>query len=470
VSTIAKISIFFLLFLLLFTGYWGEKSKLLHPSQLKQDPLIQVYFNHDRSQGKEYQEPYRKIRRYGDNFEQIIIEAIDSAKVSIDVAVQELNLPNLAQKLVECDRKGINVRVILENTYNHSLSELNSAEVSNLKQRDRNRYQEFQTLVDLNKDGQLSTSEINSRDALKVLQNANISIIDDTADGSRGSGLMHHKFIIIDNQFIITGSANFTLSDFFGDFNNLENRGNANNLLVINSPQLANLFTEEFNLMWGDGQNGQLDGKFGLQKPSRDSQQIIVGNSVIEVHFSPTSATIPWYLSSNGLIARTLDIAKTEIDLALFVFSEQNLANLLESKNQNRVTIKALIDPGFAFRYYSEALDMLGVTLSNKCKTEVNNHPWQVPIQTVGVPELFPGDKLHHKFALIDDKIVITGSHNWSEAANVQNDETVLVIYSSKISAHFAREFNRLYENSKLGLPMNFAKKQKMKQQQCSSL
>jgi phosphatidylserine/phosphatidylglycerophosphate/cardiolipin synthase-like enzyme len=469
VSAIARTSIFFAIFLFLFTGCWGENFKLLHPSPLKQDPLIQVYFNHDRSKGKQYREPYRKIHRYGDNFESIIIDAIDSAKYSIDVAVQELNLPNIAQKLVERDRAGIKVRVILENTYNRSLSEFSSVEISNLKQRDRDRYQEFQALVDLNKDGRLSPSEINTKDALKILKNAGIPIIDDTDDGSRGSGLMHHKFIIIDDRVVITGSANFTLSDFFGDFTNPESRGNANNLLVINNIQLANLFTEEFNLMWGDGKGGQLDSKFGLQKPSRDSQQILVGNSVVEIHFSPTSSTIPWYLSSNGLIARTLGIAQKEINLALFVFSEQNLANLLESKNQNRVTIKALIDPSFAFRYYSEALDMLGVTLNNKCKTEVNNHPWQFPIQTVGVPELFQGDKLHHKFALIDDQIVITGSHNWSEAANSKNDETALVIYSSTISAHFSREFKRLYENAKLGLPINFDRKKKSKQQQCSS-
>jgi phosphatidylserine/phosphatidylglycerophosphate/cardiolipin synthase-like enzyme len=470
VSAIARTSIFFAIFLFLFTGCWGENSKLLHPSPLKQDPFIQVYFNHDRSKGKQYREPYRKIRRYGDNFESIIIDALDSAKSSIDVAVQELNLPNIAQKLVERDRADIKVRVILENTYNRSLSEFNSVEINNLKERDRDRYREFQSLVDINKDGRLSPSEIDTRDALKILQNAGIPIIDDTADGSRGSGLMHHKYIIIDDRVVITGSANFTLSDFFGDFTNPESRGNANNLLAIDNFQLANLFTEEFNLMWGDGKGGQLDSKFGLQKISRDPQQIIVGNSVIEVHFSPTSTTIPWYLSSNGLIARTLGIAQKEINLALFVFSDQNLANLLEAKNQDRVAIKALIDPSFAFRYYSEALDMLGVTLNNKCKTEVNNHPWQIPIQTVGVPELFPGDKLHHKFALIDDKIVITGSHNWSEAANSQNDETALVIYSSKIAAHFSREFKRIYENAKLGLPTNFAKKQKMKQQQCSSL
>jgi phosphatidylserine/phosphatidylglycerophosphate/cardiolipin synthase-like enzyme len=373
-----KVIVFFSIVLLCVFIYWQKVSGSDRPPPLEQDKLVRVYFNQNQTRGRNFKEPYRQIERYGDNFEAIIIEAINSAQSSIDLAVQELNLPNLAQALAEKYRSGIKVRVILENTYSRSFGELSASEIEKLDKRDRDKYQEFQTLVDRDRNGLLSPEEINTRDALAILRNAGIPILDDTGDGSRGSGLMHHKFIAIDDRKIITGSVNFTLSDFFGDFSNSESRGNANNLLEITSPELANIFTEEFNLMWGDGVGGEVDSQFGLKKPARTSQQVNIGNVIVEVNFSPTSTTVPWYLSSNGLISRILELATREIDLALFVFSDQSLANTLESKHQQQVAIKALIDPGFAFRYYSEALDMLGVTLNRKCQAEANNNPWKV--------------------------------------------------------------------------------------------
>jgi phosphatidylserine/phosphatidylglycerophosphate/cardiolipin synthase-like enzyme len=63
------------------------------------------------------------------------------------------------------------------------------------------------------------------------------------------------------------------------------------------------------------------------------------------------------------------------------------------------------------------------------------------------------GDLLHHKFAIVDQKVVITGSHNWSEAANVNNDETLLIIENPIVAAHFHREFNNLYQKVQIGIP-----------------
>ena len=428
---------------------------------------MQVYFNHNLSQGAKYIEPYRKTERPGDDLEEIIVTAINSARYTIDIAVQELRLPKIALALAEQHRAGVKVRVILENSYSRPYSTFKEQEIDKLNKTARLRYNEFIALVDTNQDGKLSTDEINKGDALLILRNAGISIIDDTADGSKGSDLMHHKFVIIDEEILLTGSVNFTTSGIHGDFKSPESRGNANNLVQIKSRSLAKLFGSEFNLMWGDGPGGKLDSKFGKNKLLRQPQQVIVGDSRVTVNFAPTSAKTDWELTGNGLIGNILKEADKSVDMALFVFSDQKLGDILQTRHHRGVKVRALIDKTFAYRYYSEGLDMLGVALRNKCKYEADNHPWEVPINTVGVSRLPKGDKLHHKFAVIDDKIVITGSHNWSASANYNNDETLLVIENPTVAAHFSREFARLYGRAVLGVPIAVQDKMSKQEKKC---
>ncbi|WP_414622365.1 phospholipase D-like domain-containing protein [Calothrix sp. CCY 0018] len=458
------------LFLLIFplTACQQAKSnnKLLKP--LEQDSSVQVYFNH--SQSSEYQEPYREKIRKGDNLEEIIINAISQAEFTIDIAVQELRLPLVAEALAKKHRAGIKVRIILENNYSRAWSDLTPQELNKLNDREIKRYQEFTKFVDINEDGKLSEEEINSRDALKIIQNSKISLIDDTADGSKGSGLMHHKFLVIDNRFVIVTSANFTLSGIHGDYSNYDSLGNVNNLIKIDSVELADIFTTEFNIMWGDGVGGKFDSKFGLQKPQRDFQEVSFGNNKVTVAFSPTSPTKLWIESSNGLIGKTLKSAANSIDSALFVFSAQRLSNILETRHEENVKIRTLLEPDFAYRFYSEGLDMTGMALSNNCKYELNNQPWRNPINTTGIPLLTSGDLLHHKYAVIDQKTVIAGSHNWTEAANIGNDETVLVIENPKVAAHYAREFERLYVNAEFDIPGRIEKKFKQEEKECGEI
>jgi len=441
-------------------------SQPLRPEPLPQEELIQVYMN--QNQAGEYTDPYRQQTRAGDNLEQITIDAIASAKTSVDVAVQELRLPGIAAALVDRQQAGIRVRVILEDTYSRPYSQYTPAEVAKLPEREQSRYAEARRLIDLNGDDQLSPEEIAQRDALIMLDKAGIPRIDDRADGSAGSNLMHHKFVVVDGRTLIVTSANFTLSDVHGDLKSPNSRGNANNLLKINSPELSALFIEEFNQMWGDGPGGKRDSRFGVRKTVRPARQVTIGSIPTEVQFSPTSKRIPWERSSNGLIGKTATTATQSVVMALFVFSDQQLVNLLETVHQRQVDIRALIDPGFAYRPYSEALDMLGIVLGDEdCKVEADNRPWSTPITTVGVPRMPPGDLLHHKFGVVDQQIVITGSHNWTAAANEGNDETVLIIKSPIVAAHFQREFERLYTDAVLGIPPAIQKKADAYKQRC---
>lgn len=462
----------FLLFalgVLLFVGAnaWRHHSALpTTEPPLPQDPLIQVYFNHSRSAS--YRESYRPKNRYGDDLEKIILETIASAQSSIDLAVQELALPHVAAALRDKYQAGVAVRVILENDYHFLWSQVDPEQVNAGEDRDRHKYEEFFSLADQDGDGHLNQPEIEQTDSLLILQQAGIPLLDDTSDGSKGSGLMHHKFMVVDGQVVLTGSVNYSLSEVHGDYLAPDTEGNANHLLKIHSPALAQIFTQEFNLMWGNGLNGTSH-LFGLQKTYRPPQQITLApGSRIAVQFSPTSKSQSWQNSVNGLIGSVLHSATQTIDLALFVFSDQTLSNILEARHQVGVQVRGLIDSGFAYRDYSEALDMLGTALPNhQCRYEDGNRPWQTAIATIGTPQLPEGDLLHHKFAIVDHHLVITGSQNWSAAANHENDENLLVIDNPTVAAHFQREFERLYQTANLGIPSPLQTKIQQQRTQC---
>jgi len=51
----------------------------------------------------------------------------------------------------------------------------------------------------------------------------------------------------------------------------------------------------------------------------------------------------------------------------------------------------------------------------------------------------------HHKVIVIDGRLVITGSYNFSRNADRKNDENVLMIASPVVASAYLREFERLY-------------------------
>lgn len=437
----------------------GSHANRLIPTidPLPQDPDIQVFFNH--SAASVYTDPYRQIERYGDDLEAVIITAIEQAETSIDLAVQALNLPRVASALAERHQQGLKVRVILENQYANPTSVAAQTEQK----------EDWIVIADSDRNGTLTATELRQANALGILSDAQVPLIDDTADGSKGSGLMHHKFLVIDNQRVVTGSANFTLSGIHGDGDNPSSRGNANALMKIESSAIAQQFTKEFSLMWGDGPAAATNSQFGRSKPQRPAQKFDLNNSDLTLQFSPHQTNQPWAQTVNGLIGQSLSQSQRSIDLALFVFSEQRLADQLETQVKSGTSLRTLIDPSFIYRSYSEALDMLGVVLPDqRCRIEADNRPWARPITAVGSPQLAPGDKLHHKFAVIDQSTVIVGSQNWSHAANTDNDETLLVINNPIVAAHFSREFERLQRNNNSGKTASLQSKIEKGQQRCS--
>ena len=55
---------------------------------------------------------------------------------------------------------------------------------------------------------------------------------------------------------------------------------------------------------------------------------------------------------------------------------------------------------------------------------------------------------MHNKFAIIDDKIVLTGSYNWTYNAEFRNNENIVVITNTVVIEQFRKEFKALIQNT----------------------
>ncbi len=86
-----------------------------------------------------------------------------------------------------------------------------------------------------------------------------------------------------------------------------------------------------------------------------------------------------------------------------------------------------------------------------------------------GSTTIWLSGKLHHKFAVIDNRTVITGSFNWSPSAAHQNDEVLLVIDSPLLAAHFTREMDRLWRTATLGITDGLRRKLDQNRSRCGS-
>ena len=454
-----------LIALALIQGCGIEAGRVLgtRPDPLPLPAGISVAFNH-RGDGH-YRSPIHAQQRNGDDLEALLISNIKAAKQEILVAVQELSLPKIAEALAQQHRRGISVKVVLENTYSTPWSAEHEAELDG-HQRQRRRL--LMALADRNRDGQVSLEEQRRGDAVAILQAAGIPLLDDTADGSKGSALMHSKYVVIDGRVVITGSTNFTASCIHGDAADVSTRGNVNHLLRFESAELAERFAIDFSQMWGDGPGGETNSRFGLAKQSGPAVQVLVGTTPVEVLFAPHKRNDPNH--GLALIANTLATAQSRVDLALFVFSAQSLTDVLTQLKARGVRLRLLADPGFASRSFSEVLDLLGVAMADRhCKLEADNRPLAVAAEGVGIPRLARGDKLHHKLAVIDGKTVITGSFNWSPSAAHQNDEVLMVIHSPLLAAHFTREMDRLWKGAELGITERLLRKLQENRRRCGS-
>lgn len=298
----------------------------------------------------------------------VLLDEINKAQKSIDMAVYGWDdIPKLHDAIVSARSRGVKVRVVYDEAYSP----------------DKNYYKETNELVAIADE---------SRSDYLTGQTAFTNI------------LMHNKFLIFDNKTVITGSMNLSFTGLSGF--------NFNSILLINSNDVARLFSAEFEQM--------LSGKFHNLKLKPDlANNFKIGDTFLSVYFSP-------YDKSVEKVIPLINNAKNYIYMPIFLITHSDLTNALINAKKRGVDVRIIMDAN-------------GTSTSNSKHSllRLNN----VPLKT----ENYAG-KMHSKSIIIDDKYVICGSMNFSNSGENKNDENMLIIENQKIAQFYKKFFLYLWD------------------------
>ncbi|HOE05993.1 MAG TPA: phospholipase D-like domain-containing protein [Bacteroidales bacterium] len=244
--------------------------------------------------------------------------------------------------------------------------------------------------------------------------NANIPVLE--RDASINTNVMHNKFIIADATRVFTGSMNFGDGSMFDDYNNF---------LIIEDQALAQNYLTEFNEMWGGPGPvpNTANSKFGPDKSDNTTHNFTIDAGAVELYFSPTDQTTSHIIDAINSADHTLDIA-------MFTFINNDLGDaVIDAKNRG-VTVRAII----------ENVNYIG--------SEFNG---LIDAGIIALSHSQAAYDFHHKYCIIDagfpssDPMVVTGSHNWTNSAEEDNDENTLIIHNHEIANEYSEEFGQRF-------------------------
>jgi phosphatidylserine/phosphatidylglycerophosphate/cardiolipin synthase-like enzyme len=285
-----------------------------------------------------------------------LVEAIDSARLSVHAAMYSLSLKDVRDALIRARRRGIDVKVVME-------------------------------------------SDNVDADAPQRLKEAGVPLL-----GDRREGLMHDKFMVIDGTEVWTGSMNFTTSGAYLD----------NNVLVrVRSRELAEDYETEFGEMFVDDHFGP-----GRGRPT-PRPQITVSGIPIEVYFSPDD-------SVEAALIQLLHGARSSINFLAYSFTSDGLGKAIIQAKEGGVRVSGVMDA-------DQSASNQGTELE--------------AFRDAGIDVRLDGNpgQMHQKVLIIDDKVVVLGSYNFSASAEKSNDENLLVIHDSGLARYYVDEFARIY-------------------------
>ena len=247
-------------------------------------------------------------------------------------------------------------------------------------------------------------------------------------DSPPRNGIMHNKFFLFDTEstnpndpLVWTGSTNLTVGQI-----NLD----ANNVIIIQDQSLARGYKIEFEEMWGStsATPDAAKARFGSTKKNNTPHEFVINGKRVESYFSPTDGV-------NNQIVQHINTANHNLNIASMLLTRTEIANAIAASKTAGNIVNMLTDASGTndATVNTTLLAALGAT----------NY---VYYGKSGI--------MHNKYMIIDqgatdsDPMVLTGSHNWSAAADNDNDENTLVIHDATIANIYYQNFAKLFKDS----------------------
>jgi hypothetical protein len=232
---------------------------------------------------------------------------------------------------------------------------------------------------------------------------------------------MHNKFIVFDaysavpnEPLVWTGSTNFTDGQV-----NLD----ANNVIIIQDQSLARSYQIEFEEMWGStGDNPDAaKAHFGSTKKNNTPHEFMINGKRVECYFSPSDGV-------NGRIVEVINTADNDLSIATMLITRTEMADAIAARKAAGVAANVITN------------DESGnsTTVNTILSAALTTH-YAFDVVSAGI--------LHHKYMIVDqnapssDPMLLTGSHNWSAAADNENDENTVIVHDATIANIYYQNF-----------------------------
>jgi phosphatidylserine/phosphatidylglycerophosphate/cardiolipin synthase-like enzyme len=229
--------------------------------------------------------------------------------------------------------------------------------------------------------------------------------------GDNRRAIMHDKFVVRDGEEVWTGSWNFTTGDTY--------RLN-NNAVRIRSRDLADNYAAEFRKMFEAKQ-------FGPNKPEGVPHPVItIGGARIETYFSARDNVA-------SKVAARIRQAQRSVRFLAFSFTEDSIGQAVIQRAQGGVTVSGVFERTGSETRFSEYGKMKQAGMD---------------VYQDGNPYV-----MHHKVFVLDDRTTLFGSFNFSDGANRENDENLLIVDDPGFAQAFIQEFDRVLAAAKNPAP-----------------